>query len=129
MLGKETKVTPEDAETIIGSGVKVDGKFRAYGNVIIKGELTGSLKTENDLQLKEGGVVNANVRAKNASIDGEIKGNLNVEEEIKLGSSAKLLGDINCSVLAIEQGAVINGKCQVGGREDAPEEVEEVDEE
>ncbi len=115
MLGKDSRIKPEDAETIIGTGVKVEGTFSAFGNVIIKGQLVGSLDTKSDLSLREGGIVEADVKAKNVAIAGEIKGNLGVEEKIELTSTAKVFGDINCRVLAIEEGAVLSGRCKVGG--------------
>ena len=115
MLGKDSKVKSEDAETIIGTGVKVEGTFNAFGNVVIKGQLIGSLTTENDVCLREGGSIEADIKAKNASIAGEIKGNMEVEEKIELSSTAKVFGDINCRVLAIEEGAILNGRCKVGG--------------
>ncbi|MDA2922628.1 polymer-forming cytoskeletal protein [Patescibacteria group bacterium AH-259-L07] len=114
MLGKEGKIKPEDAETIIGAGVKVEGTFAAFGNVIIKGQLLGSLETKSRLELREGGRIEADITAKNASVGGEVKGNLDVEEKIELASTAKVSGDLTCRVLAIEEGAVLNGRCSVG---------------
>ncbi len=124
MLGKEQKIKPEDAETIIGAGVKVDGTFTAFGDVIVKGQLLGSLKTESDVNIKEGGSVDADIKAKNATIAGEVDGNLEVDEKIQLASSAKVTGDINCQVLSIEEGAILQGNCNVGG-ENQSEVVEE----
>lgn len=116
MLGKDSKIRPEDTETIIGVGVKVEGTFIAIGNVILKGQLFGSLETKSDVILREGGVIEADIKAKNASIAGDIKGNSNVEEKIELAASANVKGDLNCRVLAIEEGAILNGMCNVGGR-------------
>ena len=115
MLGKDSKTKSEDAETIIGTGVKVEGTFNAVGDVIIKGQLVGSLATENDVFLRDTGTVEADIKAKNASIAGELKGNLAVDEKIELAATAKVSGDINCRVLAISEGAVLNGRCKVGG--------------
>ncbi len=115
MLGKDLKVKPEDAETIIGTGVKVEGTFNAIGDVIVKGQVIGSLSTENDVSLRNSGMVDANIRAKNALIAGELKGNLTVDEKIELAATAKVSGDIHCRVLAIEEGAILNGRCKVGG--------------
>lgn len=114
MLGKDSKINAEDAETIIGTGVKVDGTFIAHGNVILKGDLVGSLETESDFQLGDGGSIQADIKAKNAFVAGGVNGNLNVDEKIELASSANVKGDINCNVLAIEEGAVLKGKCNVG---------------
>jgi len=130
MLGKDQKIKPEDAETIIGAGVKVDGTFTAFGNVIVKGQLLGSLTTESDVNIKEGGSVDADIKAKNATIAGKVDGTLEVDEKIQLASSAKVMGDINCNVLSIEEGAILQGSCNVGKEEPRREvEAEEEDEE
>jgi cytoskeletal protein CcmA (bactofilin family) len=114
MFGKDLKIKPEDAETIIGAGVKVEGTFNAVGDVIVKGELTGSLETRSNLHLMEGGIIEANIKSQNAIISGRVKGNLKVEEKIELGPTAQLNGDINCQFLSIEEGATLSGKCKVG---------------
>jgi len=115
MFGKDLKIKPEEAETIIGAGVRVEGTFNAVGNVVVKGELVGSMETQSDVYLMEGGVIEANIKASNAIIAGRVKGNLKVEEKIELNSTAKLSGDINCQSLSIEEGAVLHGRCKVGG--------------
>lgn len=101
-------------ETIIGSGVKVEGTFQASGNVTIKGTVTGSVGTENDLHLEQGALIEAEAQAKNAFIAGEIKGNLKVQEKAHLAPSAKIVGDLTCQRLVIEEGAVFNGRCSMG---------------
>ena len=129
MFEKDSKINPNEAETVIGAGVKVEGTFVALGNVIVKGEVSGSVETKSDLTVREGGMIEADVKAKNASIAGEIRGNLSVGEKIELASTAKVKGDLNCQVLAIDEGAILNGHCSVGGeieeRKEEPGEEEE----
>ncbi len=117
MFRKDLKIKPEEAETIIGAGVRVEGTFNAVGNVIVKGELVGSMETQSDVYLMEGGIIEANIKANNAIIAGRVKGNLKVDEKIELNSTARLSGDINCQSLSIEEGAVLHGKCNVGGND------------
>ena len=115
MFRKDLKIKPEEAETIIGVGVRVEGTFNAVGNVVVKGELIGSMETQSDVYLMEGGIIEANIKSNNAIIAGKVKGNLKVEEKIELNSTARLLGDINCQSLSIEEGAILHGRCKVGG--------------
>jgi len=121
MFDKDQKLRPEDSETIIGAGVKVEGTFAAVGDVVVKGHVTGSVETQTDLHLKAGGIIEADIKAKNASIAGELKGNVDVESKVELAATAKLLGDITCRVLSIEEGASLNGRCNVGGVRPKPE--------
>ncbi len=115
---KEHKFKAEDTQTVIGGGVKVEGKFIAIGDVILKGQLTGTLDTENGLYLEEGALVDGDVTAKNASLAGAIKGNLKIKDRVALTKTAKIKGDLECQILSIEAGAIFNGRCSIGRTED-----------
>lgn len=115
MFEKEKKYRAEDAETIIGSGVKVEGTFVAFGNVTVKGTVSGSVETKNDLRVEDGALIEADAKANNAFVAGAIKGNLKAEEKIKLSESAHVAGDLECKTLSVEEGAIFNGRCTMGG--------------
>jgi cytoskeletal protein CcmA (bactofilin family) len=108
---KEKKIKLEDAQTVIGAGVKVEGNFIAFGNIIVKGQVIGTVETKNDLHLEKGGLIEGEVKANNVYIAGEVKGNLKVNELAVFEKTARLNGDLECKVLAVERGAVLNGKC------------------
>jgi len=112
-MGPE-KIKPEDAQTVIGAGVKVEGTFVAFGNVIVKGQVVGTLETKNDLHLGEGACINGDVVAKNAYLAGEIKGNVRTDEKAVFDKTARLNGDLECRILSIEPGAIFNGHCTMG---------------
>ena len=120
---KEQKIKPEDAQTVIGAGVKVEGTFVAFGNVIVKGQVSGTLETKNDLHLEEGAFIDGDISANNAYLAGEIKGNVKVNERVEFGKTARLTGDLNCKILSVEPGAIFNGRCTMG--EEAEEVVKE----
>jgi len=100
-------------ETIIASGVKVEGDFTSPGNVRIEGIVIGSVKAEGDLIVTETASIQADVSAANAIVAGEIKGDLTAGEKIDLLGTAKINGNINCRTLTVEGGATIAGNCQV----------------
>lgn len=119
---KENKMKPTgDLETIIGAGVNLEGNFVGEGNIIIRGRVKGSIETKNDLKIEAGASVEADIKAKNVFLAGETKGNIKVEERISLGSSARLLGNIDCKFLSVEDGAVFNGECHMGEKRGAEE--------
>lgn len=101
-------------ETIIASGVKVEGDFASPGNVRIEGIVIGSVKAEGDLIVTETASIEADVTAANATVAGEIKGDITAGEKLDLLSSAKILGNITCQTLTVEAGASIAGHCQIG---------------
>ena len=46
MFNKENNLEKfKDAETVIGSSIKVKGNFQGQGNIVIEGSVEGSLKT------------------------------------------------------------------------------------
>ncbi len=99
----------KDAETVIGSSIKVKGNFHGKGNVIIEGRLEGSLKTDASLLVGEKAKISANVLAKDAFVNGEIAGNVKIEKYLFIGKTAKINGDVSCEEISIEKGAIING--------------------
>jgi len=103
-----------DLETIIGSGVRLEGNFVAEGNVIIRGQIKGSVETKNDLRIEAGALVEADSKAKNILLAGEVKGNLKAEEKVSFLKTGRLFGNVECKVLSIEEGAVFNGQCLTG---------------
>jgi len=110
----------DEIETVIGPSVKVEGDFEGSGDMIVEGIVLGTLKTKNFLKIGSGAKIKADVEAKNAHIAGEVSGNLVIKENLELTSSAKIQGDIKTTSLAIEQGAVLNGKITMDSGHEAP---------
>ncbi|PIR03452.1 MAG: hypothetical protein COV60_00240 [Candidatus Magasanikbacteria bacterium CG11_big_fil_rev_8_21_14_0_20_43_7] len=105
----------DDVETVVGPSVHVEGDFASEGNILVKGSVSGNVKTSKLLTVEQGAKILANVRAGNAHISGEIKGSVRVQDRLELSSTAQIMGDITCSVLAVEPGALIQGKVSMGG--------------
>ena len=104
----------KEAETIIGQTVKVKGNFHGQGNIIIEGQVEGSVKTNAFLLVGEKAKITASIDAKEAKIAGEIVGNIDVNGFVEIKSTAKINGDIKATLLSVEKGAIINGHCQMG---------------
>lgn len=111
MFNKDNK--PEkfkDAETIIGASIKVKGNFYGEGNIVVEGQLEGSIKTDANLLIGDKAKVVANIEASDAIINGEVRGSLKIHQYLALGPTAKIIGDVNYSEISIEKGAIINGQ-------------------
>ncbi len=106
-----------EAETVIGSSVKVEGDFKSEGDVLVQGIVNGSLKTKGNLKVEKMAKIKANVEAANAVVYGEISGNVTTKDSLQLGTSAKIAGDIITKILSIEPGAVLHGHCSVSAIE------------
>ncbi len=102
-------------ETIIGPNLKVKGNFNGSGNTVVEGFLEGSLKTNGNVFIGDKANIFANISAKTARVGGSIEGNISVKDHLEIVSSAKIKGNINCSSLSIENGAILNGQCFMSG--------------
>lgn len=107
---------PQDAvETVVGPSVVVEGDFSSEGSIVVKGTVSGSVQTSKMLTVEEGAKIFANIRAGNAMVAGIIRGNAKVAERLELLGSARIAGDVECKVLVVEAGALVNGKVAMGG--------------
>ena len=98
------------AQTIIAQGVRVEGDFTSQGDVLIEGEVAGSVTTASALRVGETSHIRADVTAQAAVIAGVVEGNIRVAETLELLESSRVEGDIEAKVLSIASGAKVNGR-------------------
>ena len=96
--------------TIVGEGSVLEGNIQVRENIRVDGSLVGRLTTSGTLEVSPSGVVVAagRIKAKAAVIAGRLEGNLEADQ-VKLESSAVLVGDIKAKLLVIEEGAAMSG--------------------
>lgn len=123
-------------ETIIAQGVKVEGDFHSNGDVVIDGEVAGSVETTKSLRIGETARIKADVHAQNAVVAGHVQGNLVVDQMLELLATSEVKGDVTTGRISVAAGAQINGKLAMGshvdpvkGDEDIVDEEDEEEEE
>ncbi len=100
--------------TTIAAGVKVEGEFTSQGDVLIEGEVHGTLVAGGMLTVGTDAKIKADVKAGDALVAGVVEGNLLVAKRCEIKTSAKVFGDISADTLAIEAGAQLSGRVQIG---------------
>lgn len=105
----------DQVDTVVGPSVVVEGDFTSHGNIVVKGVVSGSVRTSQHLLVEEGAKIMAHVKASSAKVAGEIRGNVKVKEILELTGTAKVLGDIECGTLIVASGAGLSGKCVTMG--------------
>jgi len=106
---------PSQATTVIARGVKVEGDFNSDGDVLIEGEVKGSLKTTSDLSVGGESVIAADIKAGTATVSGRVDGNMIIDAQLVVKSSANIHGDIVAETMSVEKGAQLEGKVSIGG--------------
>ena len=102
------------AETVVGPSVKIQGDLNSEGNIRIGGQVSGKVKTTQNVYVNQGAKITADVQAGTAVVAGEIQGNLKISGNLIMQATAKITGDIACAILRVEDGAQFNGKCVMG---------------
>jgi cytoskeletal protein CcmA (bactofilin family) len=100
--------------TIIGKDSVFNGKLEVNGTLRVDGTVKGEINCSDTVSIGGTGVVEASVQTKNAVISGTIRGNIHASEKIELQAKSVIHGDIVTKALAIEQGAVFEGHCNMG---------------
>lgn len=113
VFNKEVGSTNESqtGETIIGPSVKIEGAFVGEENVLVEGQVMGTLQTKKDLTVAQGAKIEADIEAENLFVSGEILGNIKCHNKIELSASARITGDLETDIISVETGAVIKGRC------------------
>lgn len=111
MFNKNEGGENKSMETVIGKSVKVNGNFHGDGNIIVEGEVEGTLKTSQDLTITETANIKASMEAANIKIAGSVEGNIKCLGNLEVSETGKIIGDIETKILAISAGAVLKGNC------------------
>lgn len=104
----------------IGLGTTIVGNIVSTGDLRIDGNIDGDLDSKARIVIGEKSVINGNLRAANAIIEGKVVGNVIVTEVLSLKSTALIEGDISMQKIVIENGAVFNGKSNMGNNQNKP---------
>lgn len=106
-----------DQATIIARGVTLEGNFQGQGDLVVDGRVKGSINTAGSLTVGPEAVIEAEVRAGEASVAGAIQGNITVANRLELKPTAKLTGDVTAQILTIEAGACLQGRLAIGAKQ------------
>ncbi len=103
----------ENATNVIGESSYFTGNFHINGSLRIDGCFEGkSLKAE-QLYLGPKGRVKTNIEAVSVIVEGLIIGNIYASNRVLLMPTAKILGDIKTPELIIQNGVILEGRCQI----------------
>lgn len=115
-MSKQSSAAAPNQINMIGEGTTFDGTLTAESDLRISGRVVGKVDVSGKVIVAQEGVVDGDVKAESLDVAGRVEGQAEVAERVVLKSSAVVEGDIRAGRLVIEEGAVFNGRCQMGGR-------------
>jgi cytoskeletal protein CcmA (bactofilin family) len=116
MFGRKDTPSPQSGKitTVVGSDARIVGSVTSVGVIRIDGRFEGDIRTESDVVVGEQGYAQAKVLARHMSVAGEVRGDIQLSGRLEISSSGKVFGEITVSALAIEEGGIFKGKCDMG---------------
>lgn len=101
----------------IGSSVVMNGELRASEDLTVHGTVEGRIDVpDHTLTVGQTATVNATIAAKAIIVLGSVSGSIVAHDAIEVRSSASINGDITCTRISVEEGAVLTGKVTMPGR-------------
>jgi len=104
----------EVKESLIASGLTIEGKIEGAGHVRIAGKFKGDVNVQGDLTIEKGAKLNGGVRAKKVIVAGELEGNVESAERVEVLDTAVLTGDVKAGSLTVAAGSKIRGNVECG---------------
>jgi cytoskeletal protein CcmA (bactofilin family) len=107
-------VANDGGSTVIGESITVTGNVSGDEDLTIRGRLEGSVSIAKTLLVEAGGVVKAEIHARNCVISGVVVGNVSASESVEITREARMVGDIAAPRVIIADGAAFRGRVDMG---------------
>ena len=101
-------------DTLIGAETRINGDVDFTGGLHLDGHINGNVKSELAsgafLSVSEQGCIEGSVSASHIVLNGVVKGDIEASVRVELGPKARVLGNVQYSIIETAVGAQINGK-------------------
>jgi cytoskeletal protein CcmA (bactofilin family) len=104
----------ERGATRIAEGTRVEGEITGNTELLVEGEVTGTLRIEARAVVGSSGVVRGEIEARSVMVAGEVYGDVRGRERVEVGPSGRIEGDISAPRVTIAEGAFFKGKVEMG---------------
>jgi len=98
---------------VIGPSMTIKGEIRAREELLVDGDVEGTLESHSVITVGPNGKVRGNIKARQASIFGSVRGNVEVVEKIAIREQGSLIGDIKGAGISIDDGAYFKGSIDI----------------
>jgi cytoskeletal protein CcmA (bactofilin family) len=112
MRGK-SDARQSDLNGFLDSGSHMEGELRFETSFRIDGKFTGSVVSDGDLMVGEGGEIEGELSIGRIFISGTVRGTVRAARRVQLAPSGKVFADLETPSLEIEDGALFEGRCSM----------------
>ncbi len=108
---------PNLSESVLASGLTIEGKIEGDGNIRIAGRFKGNINVKGELTIEPGASIDGQVNADTVLVGGEVKGQIVARSRVEFKESGTLIGDLKAGSLTVAAGSKMRGKVEFGWKE------------
>ena len=97
----------------IGSSMYIKGDISTNEELLVDGEVEGTLESQSLLTVGPNGKVRANIKAREVVIFGAVHGDVEVTEKMSIREQGSLVGNIKTAGISIDDGAYFKGSIDI----------------
>src|SRR5437868_184761 len=106
-------MTPARSDGLLSRGVSIKGSVKFLNELVIDGEVEGTIDSPGKLSVGEHAQITGEIRAKSVKVRGTVEGNIFATERCELQSGGTLRGDIEVPRLVVDENATFLGSAKV----------------
>lgn len=96
--------------TVIGEGSRFIGTLGGDDNAVVLGKVEGDCNLQGILVVEEHGAWKGTIEAEQVVIAGAVEGRVIARHKLEIAATAKIKGTVSGQIIAIAEGAVIEGR-------------------
>jgi cytoskeletal protein CcmA (bactofilin family) len=100
-----------DLNGFLDSGSHVQGELRFQTSFRVDGKFSGTVVSDGDLIVGDGGEVEGDLRVGQVVVSGTVRGTIRAARRVHLSPSGKVFAEVDTPSLVIEDGALFEGRC------------------
>jgi cytoskeletal protein CcmA (bactofilin family) len=105
--------TPARSGGLLSSGVSINGSVKFKSELLIDGEVEGSIESPGTLTIGKQARIRGEVRVKAVIVQGTVDGNITASERCELQAGCTLRGDIEAPRLVVDENATFLGSAKI----------------
>lgn len=100
-----------DLNGFLDRGSRIQGELAFETTFRVDGTVEGTVNSQGDLVVGEGGTVDGEVQVGQLFVSGTVKGSVKAQRKVHVAPGGRVLADLETPALIVEDGAVLEGRC------------------
>ncbi|MGO9935597.1 MAG: bactofilin family protein [Steroidobacteraceae bacterium] len=108
------KTAVEGGESVIASGLAIEGKIEGTGNVRMAGRFKGDVRIDGNFSIDAGAHLTGQVLAGIVVVGGELQGNIESAKRVDVLEGGVIVGDVKAGSITVAAGSRMRGHVEFG---------------